>query len=208
MTAALRPDLAVIAGQIAPGSRVLDVGCGDGTLMAALGQDRGAVTRGLEIDPDNVARAMARGLAVVQGDADHDLDDYPGDSFDTAILSQTLQTTRFPDRVIAGLLRIAPDIFVSFPNFAHWRARWYLMRAGRMPVTAALPVDWYATPNIHHLTIADFAAFVAARDVVVTGKWCLSGGRAIGPWADNWRAEQAIFRLGRAGRVAAGSFGP
>jgi len=154
----LRPDLAIIAANVAPGSRVLDVGCGDGELMAALRDEKGVDARGLELDSGDVAGAVARGLSVVQGDADTDLADYPDDSFDYAILSQTLQTTRAPDVVLEHLLRIGRHAFVSFPNFAHWRVRASLLWGGRMPVTRLLPVAWYATPNIHHVTVDDLLA--------------------------------------------------
>ena len=151
----LRPDLAIIAAAVPAGARILDVGCGDGTLIAAL-RAAGVDARGLEIDPANVTAAIARGLSVVQGDANRDLGDYPDDAFDYAILSQTLQTTERPDRIVDELLRIAPRAFVSFPNFAHWRIRLALLCGGRMPVTRLLPVAWYETPNIHHVTVSDF----------------------------------------------------
>jgi len=163
----LRPDLAIIADHVAEGSRALDVGCGDGALMAELRDRRGADVRGLEIDPANVSAAVARGLSVVQGDADTDLAYYPDGAFDYAILSQTLQTARAPDRVLSELLRIGARAFVSFPNFAYWRVRWSLLWNGRMPVTQGLPVSWYETENIHHLTIDDFRDFVAGAGVTV-----------------------------------------
>ncbi len=119
----LRTDLAVIAENVAHGSRVLDIGCGDGALMAALRDTRDVDARGLEIDAHNVASAVARGLSVIQGDADIDIAGYPDASFDYAILSQTLQTARAPDLVLDHLLRIGRRAFVSFPNFAHWRVR-------------------------------------------------------------------------------------
>jgi methionine biosynthesis protein MetW len=193
----LRADLALIAAQVPADARVLDVGCGDGALLAALRDDRGVDARGLELDAGNVADAMARGLAVVQGDADRDLADYPDDSFDIAILSQTLQTTHRPDRVVGELLRIAPRAFVSFPNFAHWRVRWSLLWNGRMPVTRELPVSWYETPNIHHLTVDDFRGFVGERGLTVEGAWYLANGVPIGAAGANWRAEQAVFGLRR-----------
>ncbi|TKD53238.1 methionine biosynthesis protein MetW [Sphingomonas baiyangensis] len=195
MTRALRPDLAVIARHVAPGSRVLDVGCGDGALMAALRDESQVDARGLEIDPVNVATAVARGLSVVQGDADVDLADYPDASFDYAILSQTLQTTRHPDRVLEHLLRIGRHAFVSFPNFAHWRVRASLLFGGRMPVTRLLPVAWYATPNIHHVTIDDFRALLRERGIAVEGSWYLSNGRTARPGAANLLAEHAVFLL-------------
>ena len=196
-SAGLRADLALIAAQVPAAARVLDVGCGDGTLLAALRDDRGVDARGLELDAGNVAAAMARGLAVVQGDADRDLADYPDDSFDIAILSQTLQTTHRPDQVVGELLRIAPRAFVSFPNFAHWRVRLSLLWNGRMPVTRELPVSWYETPNIHHLTVDDFRGFVGERGLVVEGAWYLANGVPIGSAGANWRAEQAVFGLRR-----------
>lgn len=198
MTApALRPDLALIAAQVPAGARVLDIGSGDGTLMAALRDTKQTDVRGLEIDPANVAAAMELGLAVVQGDADRDLADYPDDSFDIAILSQTLQTSHRPDRIIDQLLRIAPRAFVSFPNFAHWRVRMALLWTGRMPVTRLLPVAWYETPNIHHVTVRDFRELLREKGIRVEGAWYLSGDKPTSDAAASWRAEHAIFLIAR-----------
>ena len=193
----LRPDLAIIAAHVAPRSRALDVGCGDGELMANLRDMKQIDVRGLEIDAANVSRAVARGLSVVQGDADTDLVYYPDDAFDYAILSQTLQTARRPDRVLEDLLRIGRRAFVSFPNFAYWKVRWALLWGGRMPVTPALPVSWHETENIHQLTIDDFRAFVAEHGVVVEDAWFLTGNRRITSAAANLRAEHAVFLLRR-----------
>lgn len=193
----LRPDLAVIAANVTEGARVLDVGCGDGALMAALRDSRHVDARGLEIEPGNVAAAVARGLSVVQGDADTDLAGYPDASFDYAILSQTLQTTMRPHVVLDHLLRIGRRAFVSFPNFAHWRVRASLLWGGRMPVTRLLPVPWYETPNIHHVTIDDFRAFVKARGIIVEDAWFLKGDRRTSAAAANFRAEHAVFLLRR-----------
>ena len=193
----LRPDLAVIAAHVEPGSRVLDVGCGDGSLMAALRDDARVDARGLELDAGNVAAAVARGLSVVQGDADVELADYPSASFDYAILSQTLQTTRAPHRVLGELLRIGERAFVSFPNFAYWRVRLSLLRDGRMPVTPLLPEQWFDTPNIHHLTIADFRAYLGEQRVDVEGAWFLSGGSRTSAAGANMLAEHAVFLLRR-----------
>ncbi len=193
----LRSDLAIIAANIAPGSRVLDVGCGDGALMAALRDERGVDARGLELDSGDVASAMARGLSVMQGDADVDLAGYPDSAFDYAILSQTLQTTMRPHVVLNHLLRIGTRAFVSFPNFAHWRVRASLLWGGRMPVTRLLPMQWYETPNIHHVTVDDFRAFVKARGIAVEGAWFLNRGRPTTAAAANFRAEHAVFLLRR-----------
>jgi methionine biosynthesis protein MetW len=193
----LRPDLAVIAANVAPGSRVLDIGCGDGELMAALRDEKQVDARGLELDPGDVAGAVGRGLSVVQGDADTDLADYPDDSFDYAILSQTLQTTRAPDVVLEHLLRIGRHAFVSFPNFAHWRVRASLLWGGRMPVTRLLPVAWYATPNIHHVSVDDFRALLNERGIIVEGAWFLSGDQRTSATMANLLAEHAVFLLRR-----------
>ena len=193
----LRPDLAIIAGNVAKGSRVLDIGCGDGTLLAALRDQDGCDARGMEIDAHNVAKCVSKGLSVIQGDADKDLAFYPDDSFDYAILSQTLQTTHRPDKVLDELLRIGQRAFVSFPNFAHWRVRLSLLWGGRMPVTRLLPIAWYATPNIHHMSITDFRALAAEKGARIEQAWFLGGDRAIGTAAANVRAEHAIFLLSR-----------
>ncbi len=193
---ALRPDLAIIADAVPSSARVLDVGCGDGELMAAL-RTKGVDARGLEIDPANVTAAIARGQSVVQGDANRDLADYPDDAFDYAILSQTLQTTERPDRIVDELLRIAPRAFVSFPNFAHWRVRLDLLWGGRMPVTRLLPVAWYETPNIHHVTVSDFRDLLRAKGIAVEAAWYLSGDKPTSAAAATWRAEHAIFLISR-----------
>ena len=192
---ALRPDLAIIAEHVVPGTRILDVGCGDGALMAALRDTKRVDARGLELDAGNVAAAVSRGLSVIQGDADVDLAEYPAASFDYAILSQTLQTAKRPDAVLDHLLRVGRQAFVSFPNFAHWRVRMSLLWGGRMPVTRLLPERWYDTPNIHHVTIDDFRSFVAERGISVEGAWFLSGDKRTGTAAANILAEHAVFLL-------------
>lgn len=196
-TTALRPDLAVIAREVSPGSRVLDIGCGDGALMAELVANRQVDARGMEIDAALVERSVARGLSVVQGDANADLAYYPDKAFDYAILSQTLQTATRPDLMLDELLRVGRQAFVSFPNFAHWRTRAALMFGGRMPVTRALPVSWYETENIHHVTIDDFRELARARHATIENAWFFAEGRPIAAPGANWRAEFALFRLSR-----------
>ena len=193
----LRPDLALIASHVQPGTRVLDVGCGDGMLLAALRDERAVDARGMEIDAEKVEQCVSRGLSVIQGDANTDLAFYPDDSFGYAILSQTLQTTQRPDQMLDELLRVGRQAFVSFPNFAHWRVRLYLLAKGRMPVTRNLPQTWYDTPNIHHLTIADFRDLLDVRGVKVKRCWFLSRGKLISPMNANWRAHNAVFQVTR-----------
>lgn len=193
-TAELRPDLAVIAAHIEPGTRVLDVGCGDGALMAAL-LGKGCDVRGIEIDGALVETCVARGLSVVQGDADRDLVDYPDHGFDYAVLSQTLQTAERPDLMLSELVRAGRRAFVSFPNFAYWRMRWALLRRGRMPVTRHLPVSWYATQNIHHVTVHDFEALAQELGLAIERRWFFTAARELGPGGANWRAEYAVFEV-------------
>ena len=194
---ALRPDLEVIARNVAPGSRVLDVGCGDGELMAVLQGEKQVDARGMEIDPEAVERCVARGLSVIQGDADRDLADYPDHAFDYAILSQTLQTAARPDLMLDELLRIGRKAFVSFPNFAYWRMRFSLLLHGRMPVTRHLPVSWFETQNIHHVTVEDFLRLLADKGVTVEKCWFFTREHEIGGARANWRAEHAVFQLSR-----------
>ena len=193
----LRGDLAAIADAVPHGARVLDVGCGDGALLAALRLDKGVDGRGIELSGANVALAVARGLSVVQGDADADLADYPGGAFDVAILSDTLQAMRDPATVLDELLRIGRRAVISFPNFGHWRVRLSLLAGGRMPMTAALPVPWHATSNIHLCSIDDFRALAAAKGLTVERAIFLRAGRRVGAFAANLRADQAVFVLAR-----------
>ncbi len=194
----LRPDLAAVAAMVPPGSRVLDIGCGGGVLMAALRDGKGVDARGIELSRDGVSAAVARGLSVVQGDADTDLGGYPADAFDVAILSQTLQATMRPDHVLDELLRIGQRAIVSFPNFGHWRVRLALLVGGRMPRTSALPIEWFETANIHFCTVDDFRALVAAKGYVVEQQRFLSRARPVASLFANLLAEQAIFMLRRA----------
>src|SRR6188508_1774944 len=151
-----RVDLLLVADMVAPGSKVLDIGAGDGELLRILGEQRGVDGRGIELSREGVNECVAKGLAVIQGDADTDLRDYPDDAFDYVILSQTLQATREPREVLRQMLRVGKRAIVSFPNFAHWQVRLRLVFGGRMPETPSLPFKWYDTPNIHLCSIDDF----------------------------------------------------
>ena len=154
----LRRDLRLIAEMVDPGARVLDIGCGDGALLAYLVRHKNVDGRGMELSQSGVNACVGHGLSVIQGDADRDLEAYPTGAFDVVVLSQTLQATLRPRRVLETLVRIGRRAIVSFPNFGFWRIRLHLLLRGRMPVSHLLAYPWYETPNIHLCTIRDFAA--------------------------------------------------
>ncbi len=163
MTAAelIRADQSWIAESVPTGSRVLDLGCGDGRLLAKLRDERGCTVRGVEIDEESVVAAIARGISVARFDLDEGLGMYRDGSFDVVILSQTLQVVRRPAFLLAEMMRVGGVCLVSYPNFAHWKVRAYLALRGRMPVSDQIPYTWYETPNIHHTTILDFRDLVS-----------------------------------------------
>lgn len=156
MSEVLRPDLLAIADLIPAGARVLDIGCGTGTLLAHLQNEKKVDVHGMDIDGEKVSATLARGLSAVQGDADRDLKFYPDNAFDYVILGETLQATQHPKDVLNEILRISKKAVVSIPNFGYWKNRAYLSLRGRMPVTSKLSYQWYETPNIHFCTIRDF----------------------------------------------------
>lgn len=197
-----RHDHLLIAEMVAPGSRVLDVGCGDGALLQLLADTKAVDARGVELSRDRVNACVARGLSVIQGDADRDLPDYPDDAFDYAILSLTIQATRYPKTVLENLLRIGHRAIVSFPNFGHWRIRSQLMFTGRMPITPNLPEQWYASPDGHLCTIKDFADLVRLIDAEVEDAFSFNArGRRMGVKSSlglqNLFGEKAVFLLKR-----------
>lgn len=193
-------DHAVICAMVQDGARVLDVGCGDGALLALLARERAVKGRGLELSQAGVNACVARGLSVVQGDADADLSFFPDRTFDVVILSKTIQAVRRPAAVLKELKRIGDKVIVSLPNFGHWKARVDLVTKGRMPVTGALPASWHETENIHLCTVRDFAALASAAGLVIERAVPISGGRAGAPfanvlWRANWFAEDVVFLL-------------
>jgi len=196
----VRPDLALISELISPGAKVLDIGCGDGSLLKFLETTKGVDARGIEISQKGVNECVARGLSVIQGNADTDLVHYPDDAFDFVILSQTLQATYHPREVVEQMMRIGTRAVVSFPNFAHWRVRVALGFGGRMPVTRQLPHSWYDTPNIHFFTLRDFVDLCGEMHITIEQALALNRhGRKIpfrGPWwVWNLFGAQAVFLL-------------
>ena len=205
-----REDFKEILRLVRPGARVLDVGCGEGELLELLTREKGVDGQGLEISSQGVSACLARGLAVVQGDGDRDLDHFPTQAFDYAILSKTLQQMREPRHVLNELLRIADRAVVSLPNFGQWRVRWSLMVKGRMPETTALPEPWWSTPNIHLCTLHDFTALCDDLDLRIEACSALNAGKPARPIdptraLENWRSETALFLLSRKGVAEAAS---
>jgi len=196
-----RVDLLLIAEMVTPGSRVLDIGCGDGELLRILAEKHGVDGRGIELSQAGVNSCVAQGLAVIQGDADDDLAYYPDLAFDYAILSQTIQATYSPRHVLEQLLRIGKRAVVSFPNFGHWRVRTQLMFGGHMPRTDNLPERWYDTPNIHLCTIKDFLGLCDDIGAKVERAIALNanGTKLVSMplFAQNLFGEQAVFLLSR-----------
>ncbi|HXQ49521.1 MAG TPA: methionine biosynthesis protein MetW [Stellaceae bacterium] len=201
----IREDLRLVASLIGEHARVLDIGCGDGELLSYLVHEKDIDGRGMELSQSGVNSCVRHGLSVIQGDADNDLDAYPTGAFDYVVLSQTLQATRNPRRVVANLVRIGRHAIVTFPNFGHWRIRLDLLVRGRMPMTHLLSLPWYETPNIHLCTVHDFLALCAEDGIRVEKSVTLDRfGRpfSLDPTGvlANLLAEQGLFLLSRPAR--------
>jgi methionine biosynthesis protein MetW len=203
----VRPDLEVVAGMVPVGSRVLDLGCGDGALLAHLIAERGCDGHGIEIDGDDVLACIAAGVPVSEGDIEDALRDFTDGAFDVVLLSWTLQTTRRPAAVVAGMMRVAPVGVVSFPNFGHWRLRAALALQGRKPSSPTLPQTWDETPNIHMCTLADFAALTDSLRLRVSERVLLGIDRGpaggLAALRPNLLAAAAVCRLERTGDASA-----
>ena len=193
-----RSDYAIIGEIVEPGSKVLDLGCGDGALLQWLAENKGVDARGVEISGERVHRAIARGVSVYQGDIDQGLADYPDQAFDYVILSQTLQETREPRKVLREMLRVGRGAIVAFPNFGHWRMRLSMLTSGRSPRTKTFPYQWYDSPNIHFLTVHDFEDLAALEGLHVERRYFLAGRRKVRT-LPNLRAEVAVYLVRRPG---------
>ena len=163
----MRADLDIIQDWIPTGSRVLDLGCGDGELLAWLRDHKQVSGYGLEIDADNIAQCLQKGINVIEQDLDQGLSNFASNSFDVVVMTQALQAVQYPDKLLEEMLRIGRQCIITFPNFGHWRCRWDLMHKGQMPVSEFLPYTWYNTPNIHFCTFLDFEALCHQRQVRV-----------------------------------------
>jgi methionine biosynthesis protein MetW len=195
ITLAERPDFSVIGQIIQPGSRVLDLGCGEGELLAWLLENKKVMARGVEISAAQVRKAIARGVSAYQGDIDEGLADYPDKAFDYVILSQTLQETRSPLHVLQEMLRVGRRAIVSFPNFGHWSVRRAMLFTGQAPKTKLFPYDWYNSPNIHFLSINDFEDLCRSSGFPIEKRYFLSGSTRVTKMP-NLLAQTAVFLLG------------
>ena len=193
-TAALTDRL--IIDQIGRGRRVLDLGCGDGRLLCRLRDEADCSVQGIELDHAGVIEAISKGMPVIQADLDEGLDEVPEDSFDFAVLSQTLQQVRHPKALLQRMLRVAKRAVVLVPNYGHWRIRLQILWQGRAPITGSLPYDWYNTPNLHFLSMLDFRDLCSQMQVrIVQETPIIHGQSAAGAWAANLRADSALYVL-------------
>ncbi len=200
----LRPDLAIIAELVKPGARVLDLGCGEGQLLAHLQANKAVNGYGLDVDADNILTCVKKGVNVIEQDLNAGLGNFPDDSFDMVVMTETLQSVARPDAMLEEMLRIGEECIVTFPNFGHWRTRLYLTLHGRMPVTRRLPHAWYDTPNIHLCTFDDFEQLVRERNLRIISRFVANASyrsRTLSNWFPNQFGAIAFYRLGRPGSV-------
>ena len=191
---AQRPDFAAIAQWVRPGAHVLDLGCGDGTLLKYLQQARAVTGYGVEIDDRNVLACVNNGVDVIQSDLERGLSEFADGSFDYVILSQTLQAMRNTERIVREMLRVGRAGIVTFPNFGYWKNRLQVLR-GQMPVSDSLPFEWFDTPNVHLCTVADFEQFCAQRGIRIVERTVLTAGRPVQAWP-NLLGELAVYHFG------------
>jgi methionine biosynthesis protein MetW len=191
-----RGDFAIISEIVEQGSRVLDLGCGEAELLAWLAENKGVQARGVEIEPAKLQKAIARGVSAYQGDIDEGLADYPDHAFDYVILSQTLQETRAPLKVLSEMLRVGHQAIVAFPNFGHWSVRFSMLFSGQAPRTKLFPYEWYESPNIHYLTVHDFETLVTRQGFKIERRYFLAGSRRVTA-LPNLMAEVAVFLVGK-----------
>ncbi len=197
---ALRPELEIISEWIAPGSRILDLGCGDGVLLKYLRDTRNVNGYGIEIDYQNVLQCIEAGINIIQTDLDAGLSEFDADSFDYVVMSQTLQAVHYPDRVLDEMLRVGREGIVTFPNFGHWLARFQLAITGHMPVSNILPYDWYNSPNLHLCTVKDFEQLCTKKNIEILERTVVDQRhkRSLGMrFAPNLLGEIAIYRFRR-----------
>lgn len=196
----MRADLEIIKQWIEPNTRVLDLGCGDGSFLAKLKKDKNISDCGLEIDPENITKCLSAGVNVIEQNLDDGLANFESNSFDTVLLTQTLQAVQKPDELVEEMLRIGKNCIITFPNFAHWRYRLYLLSNGRMPVSKHLPYQWYDTPNIHFCTIKDFDALCHDRDIKIQHRTVVDlnhHGSALMNLNPNFFGFNAIYHVSR-----------
>ena len=196
----LRPDLQIIADLVNDNARVLDLGCGEGDLLAHLQRHKNVNGYGLDVDPNNICTCLGKGVNVIEQDLDQGLDNFESDSFDMVVMTETLQSVRRPDRLLTDMLRVAEECIVTFPNFGHWRCRTQLLFSGRMPVAKHIPHSWFDTPNIHLCTFADFEALCGRLNLRIVQRRVVDHSHAELPWSTlfpNLLGPVAFYRLGR-----------
>ena len=195
----MRFDLKIIQNWIDQNSRILDLGCGDGTLLERLRDEKGAQGYGLEIGADEISACIAKGLNVIEQDLDRGLGNFSDNSFDTVMMTQALQTMTYPHKVLDEMLRVGKECIVTFPNFGHWKARLHLLIHGRMPVSDLLPWEWYDTPNIHFCTCKDFEDLCSENGIIILQRQVISerSFKILTKLLPNLFGDTAIYRLTR-----------